>query len=297
MKFVLFLMKSISLILCLGLLGTYFYFAFGAQEPNQTMSNLLLFLFVLSMLVSAWIVLLVENHMRQARPSGLDAYISSVRKEENIAKQVQAALPADLLPLMEKLVASLDKNQENVNSSLAQSQKMLSTLLADNQNSVNERLRQNDEAFKAVAENLLSQISASAAKNLPPLNLALENINARLDDLENKIIGNRTGLGQDVVTEPEKINTDKVENNPEPEVSKTVEVETAEDENLENNGAEQLQNYAETIADKDNYTQFNNELSDLAGLEIMQEPVAPTVPEFEDVDIDTFLKDRTDVKK
>lgn len=312
MKFVLFLMKTISLVLCIGLFCMYLYFAFYQQPQNQFMSNATLLLFALSVVISAMAVVSAENKTKEPKKHGLDAYIAELHKEEkNATQQISMALPEKILPMLEQLSGLLNQNQTSLEQKLSEQKNQFETTIAANKTEITN-----------LNNNILSQIAALAAKNLPPLNLALENINARLDDLENKIISNHTQYAQKSVqttTEPrvetqepvkdtgaesaesvaaattEKTEAETIDKIPVEKILKTPErviEEKSEEADLSGN----IQGYSDTVADVDNHAQFANELSDLADLEIMQEPVAPTAPEFEDVDIDAFLKDRTDVK-
>ena len=449
MKFVLFLIKTLSVLLCLGLLGAYFYYAFFAETKSQFMADASLLLFVLSAVVTALTIVLSENKVKSAPATGLDAYLAELRKEEkNTAKQIQNALPKDLLPMLEKAVAAIGENKEAMNttlldsktafsSALSENKNALSSLLTENQSSLmasvaesmrilDTRLTDNNNSFGATLNNLLEQVTALANKNTAPINMALENINARLDELENKIVSNRVGsLAQDKTFEtpqdtpvydfqtpytetantPENtyetsndLNTDPMtadtsgydfnawNNTPaedtqtaepaadaydfttpaadsvndiatEDAVSNVSEAEPVADTSgydfsaWDNTPAEDIQT-AEPVADAYDFTTpaaenavadtetpasdepfaydygatqqtkadmdesvsgyadglapntetdqrnaFDDDLSALADLEIMQEPVAPTAePQFDEIDIDEFLKGRTDVK-
>lgn len=308
MKFVLFLMKTISLVLCISLFCMYLYFAFYQQPQNQFMSNATLLLFALSVVISAMAVVSAENKVREPKKQGLDAYIAELHKEEKDA--ANGVLPEKILPVLEQLQALLNQNQNSLEQKLSEQKNEVSSLFAENK-----------KEMVDFNENILNQLTLLATKNLPPLNLALENINARLDDLENKIISNRTGYAENVIqtaaepsAEIEKHTKDSISEFTEDtaaadektseEIKEEVPVEKIlktperfiEENTEEANISDNIQEYSDTIADVDNHAQFANELSDLANLEIMQEPVAPTAQEFEDVDIDAFLKDRTDVK-
>ena len=335
MKFVLFLIKALSLFLCLGLLCAYFYYAFFAETKSQFMADASLLLFVLSAVITALTIVLSENKIKSAPATGLDAYLAQLRKEEkNTAKQIQNALPKDLLTMLEKALVAMSENQEALNttlsdnkaafsSALSENKNALGLLLSENQNtltaSVTEgmhiletRLSDNNSSFEAALNNLLEQVTVLANKNTAPINMALENINTRLDDLENKIISNRIGsLSQEQpfetvsessndVISPTKENeiitvANEFENTvPEPvanEVENTV---------PEPDMAESVSGYADGLApntETDQRNAFDDDLSALADLEIMQEPVAPTAePKFDEIDIDEFLKGRTDVK-
>ena len=467
MKFVLFLIKTLSMILCLGLLGAYCYYAFFAADKSEFMANASLLLFVLSAVVTSLTVVLSENK-KSAPVTGIDAYLADLRKEEkNTAKHIQDALPKDLVPMLEKVVTAVGENKEVMNttlldsktafsSALSENKNALSSLLSENQGSLmaavtesmrilETRLADNNNSFGETLNNLLDQVKTLATKNAAPINMALENINARLDDLENKIVSNRVGslasempeeiqntasaedfgnfdaalndFTQAPLTEPEVIEEPIEATEPEPETTQydftepatedtpieamsaeepvvedtpieevlaeepvvedtpitesdntgydfsswdtptgpTVEdssaaeeqsetaenpydftAETADDTSLvqadetveispteepfadtdadpfayhseasssaetEPDMADSVSGYADNLApnaETDQRNAFDDDLSALADLEIMQEPVAPTAePQFDEIDIDEFLKGRTDVK-
>jgi hypothetical protein len=101
---------------------------------------------------------------------------------------------------------------------------------------------------------VLEKLVASSAKNTTTLNLAMENLNSRLDELEEKFIRSQTGRE---VTEPIYVH--------EPQA---VDLNTPND-----------------AAPSGNY---DEEFADIDKLEIMQEPDEKT--EYTDIDVDTFLQ-------
>ncbi|MBQ9271707.1 MAG: hypothetical protein IJ218_05545 [Alphaproteobacteria bacterium] len=230
MKFVLFLIKTLSLILCMGLLGAYFYYAFFAEVKSQFMADASLLLFVLSAVITALTIVLSENKIKAAPTNGLDAYLTELRKEEkNTAKQIQNALPKDLLPMLEKTVAAIDENKESLNnvmldsktafssalsenksamsSMLTETQSVLNASVAESMHMLDARIAEKHSVFNEILNKLLEQVSALNAKNNMPVNLALENINTRLDDLANKIVSNRVGSLAPEIVDKEEITT------------------------------------------------------------------------------------------
>ena len=385
MKFVLFLIKTLSLILCASLLGAYLFYTFLAKDKSEFMANGALLLFVLSMVITSLTVMLTENKVKSNSNgnAGLDAYIADLRKEEkNTAKQIQSALPKDLVPMLEKFVASLGENKDGIerivldsktafSSALSENKNAITGILGDNQTAINNTLSENirmlearmadkQDTLMAKLENLLEQTSNLSAKTLPPLNLALENINTRLDDLENKIVSSRVNYA-DIANEPIQAPavTENLSDAPNIDLSAETTAPSADfasapeltadtpsydftdlsdapnidlsaettapsadfasvpeltadtpsydftnlsdapsiDLSAELSVEDVMNTVAENSDNTNNYDKFSNELSDLADLEIMQEPVAPTAePNFNEIDIDEFLKGRTDVK-
>ena len=417
MKFVLFLIKTLSLILCAGLLGAYLYYTFLTKEKSEFIANASLLLFVLSAVITSLTVMLTENKIKSnsGGAAGLDAYIADLRKEEkSAAKQIQKALPDNLVPMLEKVVAAMSDGKDGMermvldsktafSAALSENKTALNGILGDNQNAINNTISENIRLLESrmadgqqtlinKLESLLEQASNISAKTLPPLNLALENINTRLDDLESKIVSSRAnyaGMPEETesylsasVTEPKEPKTEtpapvaetqesvydfislpdekpeeisveadkpteenlndftNLSSTPLPEALSEVEQPAEENLNdftnlsdvaldepsfeVEQSVDAELNNFnndftnlsddpykettdadlssalngaADEAENKDNYGQFSNDLSDLADLEIMQEPVAPTAePKSDEIDIDEFLKGRTDLK-
>ena len=390
MKFVLFLIKTLSLILCASLLGAYLFYTFLAKDKSEFMANGSLLLFVLSVVITSLTVMLTENKVKSNSNSsaGLDAYLADLRKEEkNTAKQIQSALPKDLVPTLEKFVASLGENKDGIerivldsktafSSALSENKNAITGILGDNQAAINNTLSENirmlearmsekQDTLMAKLETLMEQTANLSAKTLPPLNLALENINTRLDDLENKFVSSRANYAE-VSNEPdayrpteEIITTDApvadFPSAPEPvaetpsydftdlndtpvadfpsEPEPIAETPSYDFTNLNDTPIADFPSAPEPVAETPSYdftnlndessvdlspetpvenilnsdaenpdnvgnlSQFDSGLSDLADLEIMQEPVAPTAePSAEEIDIDEFLKGRADVK-
>ena len=138
---------------------------------------------------------------------------------------------------------------------------MLAALLCHYRYRETEASRADADKFTPVLEKLV----ASSAKNTTTLNLAMENLNSRLDDLEAKFISKQTEkvIPPQIVEEMPVANSEYQPDLPEPE-----------------------------IAPSGNY---DKEFADIGNLEIMQDEQKNK--DYEDVDIDTLLLRSEDAKK
>ncbi len=107
---------------------------------------------------------------------------------------------------------------------------------------------------------VLEKLVAANAKNTTTLNLAMENLNSRLDELEEKFIRRETAKEK---PEPNFAAVEKAE--PEPLISAD-----------------------EKVAPSGN---FDDEFAAISDLEIMQENPEENLKEYDEVDMDKFLKD------
>ena len=106
---------------------------------------------------------------------------------------------------------------------------------------------------------VLEKLVAANAKNTTTLNLAMENLNARLDELEEKFIRRETAKEK---PEPNFAGVKKAE----------AEVIVSEDEKVAPSG------------------NFDDEFAAISDLEIMQENPENKLKEYDEVDMDKFLK-------
>lgn len=107
---------------------------------------------------------------------------------------------------------------------------------------------------------VLEKLVAANAKNTTTLNLAMENLNARLDELEEKFIRRET-----------------TKEKPEPNFAGVKKAE-----------AEAIVSEDEKAAPSGN---FDDEFAAISDLEIMQENPENKLKEYDEVDMDKFLKD------
>ena len=107
---------------------------------------------------------------------------------------------------------------------------------------------------------VLEKLVAANAKNTTTLNLAMENLNSRLDELEEKFIRRETAKEK-----------------PEPSFAAVKKAE-----------AEAIVSEDEKVAPSGN---FDDEFAAISDLEIMQENPENKLKEYNEVDMDKFLKD------
>jgi len=107
---------------------------------------------------------------------------------------------------------------------------------------------------------VLEKLVAANAKNTTTLNLAMENLNSRLDELEEKFIRRETAKEK---SEPSFAGVKKAE----------AEAIVSEDEKAAPSG------------------NFDDEFAAISDLEIMQENSENKLKEYDEVDMDKFLKD------
>ena len=110
MKLIVFLIKTFALLLCLGALGAYGYYTFYAKTGDNLFANASLLGFVLSAVILGLVVALGENKVKVSG-SNSGGYAPNLRQEEEFVKQIQKAIPKDLVPTLEKIVDSIDKDK------------------------------------------------------------------------------------------------------------------------------------------------------------------------------------------
>ena len=311
MKFILAQIKVIATILLLGLFVAYLYFSFiyddaGSKFAN-TLANIALLFFVLMTLVSGLCAVVFEKLPAPApQPAVANAENTNM---QNTGETAEAEISAENMDRASERLESLSAQVMNL---LAESKQNLSTALTDNKQFVADALTENKETVTAALNNLMDKVNALSSKNTTPLNLALENINTRLDDLENKIISTHLknadiakdtfAYGGSTFDTPQT--SEQPLYNSGADTSKDTFAyggstfdtpQTSEHPLYDANAENHTETDSSEYADNKGLSGFENELAELANLEIMNTDDSSSQKDFEEIDISKILEN--DVKE
>lgn len=332
---------STVLLLGLFVLYLYFSFIFEASSPTlaNTLANITLLFFVLMMLLCGLCAVIFEKLPTKPEIVTVVKNKKSDTKEgeqkegeqSEAAEQTQTALPENLLSLLEQSVASLSSGKEALNSVVSENKEVLSSVVSENKNSLSAAL----EDLMSKLTSLSSKNAAPLNLALENINTRLDDLENKI--ISNRLneplytAENTANNTFSVYSEPETAAYNEQNNTSYSEPEQTFvsseaplydagatentvaynepEAETSfsEPEAVAPSSEEPLDDagVSDDNGDAFKYNKglsgFENELSELADLDIMSDTNVATNTEknddFEDIDINKILQNTENTKE